>query len=209
MASTAPRYLDHVVVTTPDLAAAVRDLESATGVAPEPGGVHPTFGTRNYLVTFGGDRYLEILGADPENHGFTGIRPFGVDDVTGTATSTWAIHPPDISGAVTAARAAGIDPGEPYDGSRRTADGTLLQWRLTKDHAEPSGVVPFLLDWGETVSPARTTTPQLGLVELVASHPEPARIRSVLTALGTDLEVSEGPARLRLTVEGPAGSTTL
>ncbi|MFC7404601.1 VOC family protein [Georgenia alba] len=209
MTSTAPRHLDHVVVTTPDLPGALRAIEDATGVALEPGGVHPTFGTRNYLATFGGDAYLELLGADPDNTSFTGARPFRVDDATTTSAATWAAHPPSVARALAAARDAGLDLGEPYDGARRTDDGTLLQWRLTPNFVEPSGVVPFLIDWGETVTPARTIGPRLTLASLSATHPDPERIGAVLAAIGVDLEVREGPGRLSLTIEGPAGQMSL
>ncbi|GAA4286917.1 VOC family protein [Georgenia daeguensis] len=204
-----PRHLDHVVVATPDLATAVQKFEEATGVAPEPGGVHPTFGTRNYLVSFGGDAYLEIIGADPENTTFSGARSFGVDDVRETAVVTWAAHPGDLDGARARAREAGLDLGEAYDGARRTTDGTLLEWRLTAHLVEPSGLVPFLIDWGTTTSPAVSTKARVRPAALVATHPRPEEITPVLQAIGTDLKVGRGEPNLRLTVEGPGGSLTL
>lgn len=197
------------MVTTPDLSAAVAEFEAATGVRPQAGGVHPTFGTRNYLVSFGDDAYLEILGVDPDNAGFSGVRPFRIDEVSETAVSTWVVHPASIEDAVEAARAAGLDLGDPFPGSRRTADGTLLEWRLTPDHAEPTGLVPFLIDWGTSTSPARSTDAEVGLVELSATHPRPEEITRVLAAVGTDLEVRPGEPALRLTVEGPAGRLTI
>ena len=207
--AVAPPNLDHVVITTPDLAEAVRAFESATGVAPQPGGVHPTFGTRNYLVSFGGDAYLEILGADPENVDFAVTRPFGIDNVRGTAVSTWAVHPAALDDAIAEARRAGAELGEAFPGSRRTGGGTLLQWRLTADHAEPSGLVPFLIDWGTTTSPAVSTEARVDLVALTATHLEPQKISAVLAALGTRLDVRPGEPALRVTVEGPAGRLTL
>ncbi|MCK6210848.1 VOC family protein [Georgenia sp. EYE_87] len=204
-----PHHLDHVVVATPDLAAAVRAFEEATGVAPEPGGVHPKFGTRNYLVSFGGDAYLEIIGADPENTTFTGTRSFGVDDVRETAVVTWAVHPGDLDAARARAREAGLDLGEVFDGARRTTDGTLLEWRLTANLVEPTGLVPFLIDWGATTSPAVTTKARVRPTGLVATHPRPEEVTPILRAIGTDIEVGPGEPRLRLTVEGPGGSLTL
>jgi len=204
-----PTNLDHVVVTTPDLAEAVRQFEQATGIAPEAGGVHPTFGTRNYLVSFGGDTYLEILGADPENTTFTGTRPFAVDDASETAVATWAAHPRDLEDALASARDAGLDLGDAFPGERRTGDGTLLRWRLTANLVEPTGVVPFLIDWGTTTSPAVSTRARVTPVELVATHPRPGEVAPVLAAIGTDLTVREGEPGLRLTVEGPAGRLTL
>jgi hypothetical protein len=210
MSHRLPPHLDHVIVTTPDLADAVAQVERATGVAPAPGGVHPTFGTRNYLVQFQDGTYLELLGADPENTEFSGTRPFGVDDATTTAARTWAIAPSPAAAAFAAGRAAGVDVGDLGDGSRRTADGTLLTWQLTPPlHGDPSGVIPFVIDWGATGSPARTIAPTLTLESFEVTHPEPERVRDLLRALGTDVEVAAGPAGVRLTVSGPGGSLTL
>lgn len=200
--------LDHVVVATDDLEATLAELEAATGVRAAVGGVHPRFGTRNALVAFGGDAYLEIVTVDPasrEDAGFVGPRPFDLDTLRGTRVSTWVVHPPSAEDAVAAAREAGFDPGDPGPGSRRTADGDLLTWRLTPPLADPSGLVPFVIDWGSTPSPATTVEPRLRLVALEGTHPEPDALRGILGALGTDLPLEPGPAALTLQLEGPAG----
>lgn len=204
-----PALLDHVVVVTNDLDTAVEQIAKATGVTLEPGGVHPSFGTRNYLASFGSGAYLEVIGVDRENTGYTGTRPFGIDDATGTFAATWAITPQDIEAAVVASRAHGVDPGEPEPKSRRRPDGSLLEWKLTRSFSEPSGVVPFMLDWEGATTPAETTTATLKLVQLTASHPEPETVVPLLRALGTDLNVKHGPAKLEVTLEGPAGRITL
>jgi hypothetical protein len=69
--------------------------------------------------------------------------------------------------------------------------------------------VPFLIDWGATTSPARTTRASVRAVEFVATHPRPEEITPVLVAIGTDLPVRRGEAGLRLTVEGPDGRLTV
>lgn len=207
--STAPRHLDHIVVAAPDLDDAVGRIETATGVRLEQGGVHPRFGTKNYLATFGDGTYFELIGADPENTEFSGERAFRVNEVTEPRAVAWAIEPESIEAATAAARQAGTDLGAPFPGSRRNPDGTLLQWRLTPPLAEPSGVIPFLLDWDGSTSPAFTVQPRLSLVHLQATHPDPDYARAVLAALGTDLAVGEGPERLIVTIEGPTGRLAL
>lgn len=207
--TTAPALLDHVVVITDDLDTAVEQIAGATGVTLEPGGVHPSFGTRNSLASFGSGAYLEVIGVDAANTEFTGTRPFGIDDATGTFTATWAITPEDIEAAVAASRRHGVDPGAPQPKSRRRPDGSLLEWKLTRSFSEPSGVVPFMLDWEGARTPAETTTATLKLVQLTASHPEPETVVPLLRALGTDLDVEQGPAKLEVTLEGPTGRITL
>ncbi|MGC9439417.1 VOC family protein [Streptomyces sp. WG5] len=198
-----PALLDHLVLATPDLATTVADFARRTGVAPAPGGTHLGLGTRNHLVGLGGSGYLEIIGPDPDQPPPDGPRPFRIDRLTAPRIVTWAIRPPDLDAAVAAARARGHDPGAVRPMSRRRADGTLLEWRLT-DGAHPSGLVPFLIDWGTTPHPS-AGLPLTPLRALTATAPDPARIRPLLSALGTALPLTAGPTGLGCTVDTPRG----
>lgn len=204
-----PARLDHLVLGTPDLAATVADFARRTGVTPAPGGVHLGLGTRNYLVSLGGTGYLEIIGPDPEQPTPTGPRPFDVDALSAARTVTWAIDPPDLDAAVTAARARGYDPGSIHPMSRRRPDGTLLEWRLTDgDTQHPSGLVPFLIDWGSSAHPSASGLPVAPLLSMSATAPDPDEIRLLLAALDTELALSEGPVGLSFTVDTPRGRVT-
>ncbi|ALV32641.1 VOC family protein [Streptomyces sp. CdTB01] len=204
-----PAHLDHLVLATPDLAATVADFTRRTGVAPAPGGAHVGRGTRNFLVALGGCSYLEIIGPDPEQTEPDGPRPFAVDDLTAARTVTWAVSPPDLDAAVAAARARGYDPGDIRPMSRRRPDGTLLRWRLTDgDTQHPSGLVPFLIDWGSAVHPSASGLPVTPLLRLSASAPDPAELRPLLAAVDAELPVTVGPVALTFTVDTPHGPVT-
>ncbi|WP_171111069.1 MULTISPECIES: VOC family protein [unclassified Streptomyces] len=204
--NTIPAHLDHLVLATPDLAATVADFTRRTGVEPAVGGTHVGLGTRNYLVGLAGTGYLEIIGPDPDQSTPDGPRPFGVDELPGPRTFTWAISPPDLDAAIASARARGYDPGPPLPMSRRTPDGTLLQWRLTDGvSAHPSGLVPFLIDWGASPHPTESHLPTTPLLAFSASTPDPAELRPLLTALDTDLTLTKGPVGLTFTVDTPRG----
>jgi hypothetical protein len=204
-----PAHLDHLVLATPDLAATVADFARRTGVAPAPGGAHVGRGTRNFLVSLGGARYLEIIGPDQEQSEPDAPRPFTVDELASARTVTWAISPPDLDVAVETSRARGYDPGTVRPMSRRRPDGTLLEWRLTDgDTQHPSGLVPFLIDWGASVHPTATGLPVTPLLELSASAPDPDEIRPLLSAVGVELALSEGPVGLTFTLDTPRGPVT-
>lgn len=204
-----PALLDHLVLVTPDLSATVADFARRTGVTPAPGGVHVGLGTRNYLVALGGMSYLEIIGPDPEQSATDAPRPFAVDGLTIPRTATWAISPPDLDAAIAAARARGYDPGPAQSMSRLRPDGTLLEWRLTDgDDAHPSGLVPFLIDWSATVHPTASDLPTTPLLSLSATAPEPDEIRPLLSALGTDLDLTTGPVGITFTVDTLLGPVT-
>ncbi|MFE9610067.1 VOC family protein [Streptomyces sp. NPDC006012] len=204
-----PPLLDHLVLATPDLASTVADFTRRTGVPPAAGGAHVGLGTRNCLVSLGGRSYLEIIGPDPEQPDPPDGRPFGVDLPAGARPVTWAISPPHLDSAVAAARARGYDPGTPRPMSRRRPDGSLLAWRLTdSDTAHPSGLVPFLIDWGTALHPAASGLPVTPLLAVTATAPDPEAIHPLLSALGTGLALTEGPVALSFTVDTPRGPVT-
>ncbi|GAB3709688.1 VOC family protein [Mariniluteicoccus flavus] len=202
---TAPTLLDHLVLATPDLDATVAEVEAATGVRAEVGGVHPTMGTRNSLVSLGGEAYLEIIAVDPDNPRET--HPFGLDGLTERRITTWAAHPASLAEAADRVRGVGLDVGPGRDGARRTESGDLLEWTLTMPlAAEPTGIVPFLIDWRGSTSPAVTTGARLELVAFTAAHPDPDAVRPALAALGTDLVVGRADrAALHAEFVGPGG----
>ncbi|MBT2225920.1 VOC family protein [Nonomuraea sp. NEAU-A123] len=204
---TDPR-LDHLVYAVPDLLRGVADFAERTGVAPAVGGRHPG-GTANYLVGFDETSYLEIIGPDPEAAAGLQRPIFDLETLSEPRLITWAVRSADLDKSVRQARERGYDPGDVEPLSRRTPDGTLLEWRLTRrEDPEPVQPVPFLIDWGGTARPAGL--PRLGLAAFSAVHPEPAALRRDLAALGVELDVTEGPEiALRAVLDTPLGPVTL
>lgn len=208
---TVPDGLDHLVYATPDLDRTVREIGDTFGVAPLPGGVHPAWGTRNALLPLGPDRYLEIIGPDPERP--DGLHPtiFRLGDLRAARLVTWAARGRDLPALVARAHAAGVAIGAAAPGSRRRADGTLLRWVLTDPLVVlADGLVPFFIDWGPSPHPGSVAPAQVRLLRLTAEHPQPQRVRQALKALGLELEVTRGadPA-LRATFESPRGVVAL
>jgi hypothetical protein len=207
--------LDHIVVAAPDLAAAVTWFTDLTGVRPVPGGRHQGLGTANYLAGLGGGAYLEILGPDPDpdpDQPAAGRpRPFGIGELPFPRVATWAIRPDDLDRQIAAARANGYDPGQPQAMSRATPDGEVLRWRLTPlDPTIGDGLVPFLIDWGDTPHPTTRGLPTVPLVSFEATHPAPDSVRPALAALGVDLPVRAGDrAALTVVLEGRHGPVTI
>ncbi len=191
---------------TPDLAATVAGFARRTGVTPVPGGAHPGLGTRNHLVGLGGRSYPEITRPDPEQPEPAGPRPFGVDRLAGPTVPTWAISPPDLDAAIAGARTRGVGPGVPRRMSRRTPDGTVPRRRLTD--TDTGGIpdpVPFLIGWGDSRHPAASGLPVTPLPAVSASVPDPAAVRVRPAALGTSLDLTEGPTAFSFTVHTPNG----
>ena len=202
---------DHLALAAPDLAAAVAAFAERTGVDPAPGGSHVGFGTANYLVDLGDGGYLEIIGPDVSQPAPPEPRPFGIDGLTQARVVTWAVRTDDLDALVAQARAGGYDPGEPRAMSRRTADGDLLEWRLTPPRFDyGDGLVPFLIDWGNSPHPTTRGLPRTALREFRAAHPDPASVRPALAAMRVDLhiDIGEQPAIIAV-VDGAAGPVRL
>jgi len=207
--------VDHLVYATPDVDATVAAIARLTGVRATDGGPHPGRGTRNALLALdtapGAAAYLEIVGPDPGQPPPERARWFGIDALRAPRLAAWAATAPDLEWAAAGARAAGVPLGAVRDGSRRRPDGTLLTWRFTDpDAVAADGIVPFLIDWGESPHPSRGAARGLSLLGLRAEHPEPRGTRERLARLGLALPVDGGAApALVATLHTPRGEVTL
>lgn len=204
--------LDHLIFAAPELSAGVARIEELTGVRAEPGGPHPGVGTHNALATFDDTTYFEVIAVDPDQAEPAAPRPFGLDEGAPARLAGFAIHPAPgetIDEVVALLREAGHDPGPVAAMSRVRPDGQELHWRLTRaaQREVPAGI-PFVIDWGDTPSPARSLPSMGTLVELRVQQPDPAT-RAVAEALDLGLVVSEGPPRLVAVIDTPTGRIEL
>lgn len=96
-------------------------------------------------------------------------------------------------------------------GGRKRPDGTTLSWHVTDPHVViASGIVPFLIDWGDTPHPSQNAVQGLALTGFRAEHPEAKATRDVLGSLALDLAVDEGPTpALIATINTPRGTVEL
>jgi hypothetical protein len=211
--------LDHLVYATPDVVATSAWIAEQLGVTPEVGGRHVGRGTHNTLLSLGGSSYLEIIGPDSDAPPPDGPRPFGVDDITRPTLVTWAasVAAHTLASVIDEARLGGYDPGDSIAMQRNTPSGQLLSWALTVSPASPNGdlvrVVPFLIDWLDTPSaahPSSTSPPGCIVDHLAIGHPQPEKVRSMLSALGIEqtVEHSSFPF-LRADISGPSGTVRL
>lgn len=204
--------LDHLVYATGNLAQTVDELNDRLGVTLTAGGRHVGLGTRNFLADLGDDRYLEVIGPDPEQPTPEHPRPFGIDDLAGPRLVTWAARVTDLDEALRRARAAGYDPGPIVSMSRDSGSGVRLRWRMTLSPAggDLGGLVPLLIDWADATHPSHGAASGMRLVSLTGFHPDITRIRRCLAALGEDLDLRDRPEPgLRAALATPRGETVL
>lgn len=211
MTRSAAAALDHLVYAVPELVDGARRIEGLLGVPTEPGGTHVGRGSHNRLIGLGPDRYLEIVGPDPEQPAPGAPRWFGLDGLRAPRLVTWCMKATGLAASVERGRAAGIELGEPTVASRLRADGTELSWTFTDPLADRAGgVVPFLIDWGDSEHPGRGLAPVCSVLDVRVEHPEPESVSRWLTALGLDVTVRRGHAPLVVaSLETPNGVVEL
>jgi hypothetical protein len=201
--------VDHLIYATPDLSAAVADLEGQFGIQARAGGKHVGAGTHNALLALGSRTYLEIIAPDPDQREPPVPRPFGIGSVTRGTLVGWALACDNIDRAVAGARGHGYDPGEIADGHRVGPEGTVLRWRTAIGELADD-LVPFLICWGDTEHPARSAPHGLILNSIEIEHPDPPSLAPALMALGANVEVRQGQApALVAHLSGPNGSKVL
>ncbi len=188
---------DHLVVAAADLDAGAAWLEERLGVALAPGGRHATMSTHNRLLKLGPRRYLELIAIDPAAPNPGRARWFGLDDpalCARIAERPHLIHWVARCDDITAASAACPElPGDVLDLSRGD-----FRWRITvpaDGHLSGDGLIPSLIQWQSPAHPAEPM-PDRGctLMKLEGFHPEPARIRGALAALGLEEVLALFPA---------------
>ena len=163
------------------LASCVQRLGSRLGAGFMDGGIHPGFGTRNFVLPLADGCYLEIVGA--LDHPAVDRAAFGravrARTEAGGGWLAWAIRVEDI--AVLEQRLG----RRAVDGHRRRPDGFDLRWKqigLNELASEPQ--LPFFLQW---ITDDR-------------HHPSAAQSQITLTGL----EIAGDEARIDDYLEAPA-----
>jgi hypothetical protein len=208
-----PARIDHLTIIAPSLALGIAFVAEALGVEPGPGGDHPRMGTHNRLLRLGDDCYLEVIAVNPAAPPPARPRWFGLDGLAPDAPprlAAWVAGIDDIGSAASLQALTG--PPEPMTRG-------ALHWQITvrSDGAlAEGGTVPGLIEWPAGVHPA-PALPDLGcrLVQLQLRHPDPARLRDLLSPLVLDERVvieplPPGTAPVLVTyIDTPAGRRTL
>lgn len=199
------RGIDHLLYGAPDLDEGIDRIQRLFGTAPTRGGRHPVYGTHNALLSLGPSSYLEVISPDPGLPMPARGVGFGVGALTEARLVTWSLRHPAIETAAARADLGAVEPG-----SRERSDGTALSWKLTDPYRERmGGVIPFLIDWGDTPHPASSAPSGGRLIGLHLEHPSSARVLERLDLLGVDLTVVEvvqaDQAGIAARIETPGG----
>jgi hypothetical protein len=203
--------VDHLVYASADLDRGIAEVERLLGVHANPGGRHPTWGTRNALAALGPSSYLEIIAPDPDHLPNSEGHPFGLDVLGPSRLIGWAVKGSGLASFRDSAAQHGVELGKVLCGSRKRPDGVVLTWELTDLRCVVAdGIVPFFIDWGKSPHPALVASQGATLVSLLAKHPDADRVRRMLRIIDVDLPVGPGPGpALIAEIDCPNGRVVL
>lgn len=199
--------LDHLVVTSPSLAAGSAFIREILGVDMQPGGKHPRMGTHNQLLSLGPSVYLEVIAVDPSAPRPGRPRWFGLDGEPGDVCpilSTWVVRTTDIREVTASCQESlgqimAMERGELHWLITVTADGMPLL----------DGAAPALIEWPVNVHPAAGLDDQgLRLLSLEILSSDPQRIQRLLSSLNFSgpVQVMKAPeTRLCAIIDTPRG----
>lgn len=202
--------IDHLMWGAPSLEVGVAMASELFGVAPAPGGSHPRLGTCNALLSLDDEVYLEIIAPDPAQTS-TGEFAQQLATLAEPALVTWAAASSELAAIAASARNAGLTAGGPVPSERTTPDGELLRWDLLflggHDHA---GLVPFFIDWRDTVHPSRVNPAAGRLRSLTLGSPKAAELAALFGRFGLAEPVEEQPEPvLRAVIDAAGGPVVL
>ena len=184
--------IDHLIFAAPTLELGMDVIEKLLGIRPIIGGQHKGRGTHNALLAFG-DIYFEVIAPDPAQTDIPKPLWMKTDQALQPQLWTWAAGNSNLIALEKIANENQISLGKIENGTRTQPNGNILKWQLTEPILEnENGIMPFFLNWGETIHPSKTL-PQAGeVLSFKAIHPNPVFIKNQLGKLVVNLIVEQG-----------------
>lgn len=206
------RHIDHLVYCVPDLDTGIKQFEALLGVTAIIGGKHLNQGTQNALIHLGDQCYLELLAVDQDNTRIIPPRWMGVDVLTSSKLTRWALKADDIIVDQQILKAYNPALGQLIGGQRQLTSGKFLHWQMTKPLAIPEvELMPFITDWSASELHPCDQLPELcKLVNLKLYHPNPEPIKKSLITLLGEIEIERSKMiEIKAIIDSPKGRTEI
>jgi catechol 2,3-dioxygenase-like lactoylglutathione lyase family enzyme len=170
--------IDHLIIATPDLDAAVALLRKRLGIEAGGGGVHPGLGTENRLAWFG-DSYLELIDVTDgarASESWLGGPTLRLIEERGGGFVGYALRSNELDRDLARVKAGGSTLEGPVPGERQRPDGATVRWRLAVPALVGPTAPPFLIEHDTT---AAEWTPAERATRAAYEHPVGGRLRLV------------------------------
>ncbi len=185
----------------------MQQLTDKCGIEVVYGGQHKTKGTENALLNLGNGAYLELLAVDATNTAIAAPRWMGVDEVDSFTFTRWAIKSTNLANDVAILKRVNPLMGEIFTGSRKKTDGSTLRWSMALPLATPAvEVLPFMVDWKDSVHPTESLQEGCKLIGLEFTHPKPFPILTAFRDLKVEMHIKEeATPTLKAIIDTPNG----
>ncbi|MBI1782715.1 MAG: VOC family protein [Sphingobacteriales bacterium] len=175
-------FIDHLVITAPDLESGCDYVFQQLGVRPQPGGEHERMGTHNRLLKLSDTLYLEVIAVNPQSLPVGRPRWFELDNISDNVKPklvTWVVRTTDIQAA---AKESPVSLGNIEPMNRGD-----LNWFITIPEDGVmlmDGMMPTLIQWQTASHPAsRLLDNNCSLITLEIFHPQSILLSNFLKAI--------------------------
>lgn len=202
------RKIDHLVYCVPNIEQAIEDLGTRMSVKAIIGGKHLTQGTKNALINLGNECYLEILAIDEYNTKFKSSRWMGIDILSDSKITRWALKSNDIQKDAIHLNQYNPSMGNITNGSRLISDGNTLSWQIAMPLPGPEvELVPFITDWSKSEShPTDNLSHECKLLELILTHPSPNNTQELFNKMGIEITINKSKSTsIKAKIQTPNG----
>ena len=200
--------LDHIMFAVANLDAGIDEVRQLTGVTAEFGGSHKGAGTRNALLSFGHEQYLEIIAPDPAQS-LAGTMGEELSCLASSYVRTWAVVTQDYVPVISALDRSGFG-HHIIDMSRTRPDGVHLAWQILLVTGQPHGLaMPFFINWMDSPHPALVAPGGCTLESFTVQCPDAGVYKTFCDDIGLEVNVRQGSLNLSAQIQAPAGSVVL
>lgn len=200
--------LDHIMFAASDLDAGIEQVRKLTGLSAEFGGSHADSGTRNALLSFGDEQYLEIIAPDPAQN-ITGTMGEELSDLPFAYVRTWAVATEDFTPVISALEGCGYG-HRIIEMSRTRPDGVQLTWQILFVTHQPHGLaMPFFINWLGSEHPAQVAPGGCELESFSVQCPDADAFQAFCSAIDLKVNVAKGDLELSAQLQAPSGAVVL
>lgn len=199
--------LDHIIYATNNLHSGIEDICALTGVTAEVGGSHAGKGTCNALLSFGNNRYLEIIAPDTQQN-LSGTLGADLQQRESPGILAWAIALDSFTQVIPLLDRRGYRYST-AQGSRIQPSGSQLNWQMLFIRNHPfDNLMPFFINWLDSPHPANDTPGGCALegFTLTTNNQD---LRNFIKELGVDIEIAEGFDSMSARILSPNGEVVL
>ena len=198
--------IDHLMWACADLDTGIARLADLTGITAAFSGSHTGQGTRNALLSLGGDCYLEIIAPDPEQtlQGTFGGR---LAKLTSSGLLSWAIACRNLARYRLELNHSGHFTTNVQTTTRENPAGEALTWQLLFVGQVPGA--PFFIDWLDCAHPATTSPLGCKLKSLIVRAPDVSRLAPLVGKVDRLSIESADAVGLYARIESPKGEVLL